>query len=103
MKRVAPDITATKKQIKQVSEGATKLTTGKVPGLRSGLPGAKKNIVDVRFDDKIKIPNYDEAALRARIEDWIANNRRNMRDYVDEIAIHAEFDGKAVDFVLPVN
>jgi len=103
MKRVAPDITDTKKLIKQVSEGATKLTTGKVPGLRSGLPGAKKNIVDVRFDDKIKIPNYDEAALRARIEDWIANNRRNMRDYVDEIAIHAEFDGKAVDFVLPVN
>lgn len=102
MKRVTPDITDQKKLIKQVSEGATKLTSGRVPGLKSGLPGAKKNIVDVRFDDKIKIPNYDEAALRARIEDWIANNRANMLNYVDEIAVHAEFDGKAVDFTLEV-
>jgi len=99
MKRVAPDIVSEEKLVDQISEGTGKFTAAQIKA--AGHGGAKRNIVDVRFDDKIKIPGASESSIRGRIEAYIRANRR-MVGFVDQIAIHAEVGGKNVDMVFEV-
>ena len=99
MKRVAPVITDEAKLVEQVKEGVGKFTDAKVQALGHG--GVKRNIVDVRYDDKIRIPGATESSIRARIERYVRQNRR-MVGFVDEIAIHATIDSKDVDIVVEV-
>ena len=99
MKRVAPLIHDEGKLVDQVKEGVAKFTDAKIQALGHG--GTKRNIVDVRYDDKIRIQGATESSIRARIERYVQQNRR-MVGFVDEIAIHAEIDSKDVDIVVEV-
>jgi len=63
--------------------------------------GPKKNIVDVDFGDRIRIEGMDEAALRARVENYIKKDEL-LSQFVDMFVLHADVKGKPVQIVVEV-
>ena len=99
MKRVGPVITKSDVLLDQVQKGAAKYVKLGVASLRRG--GPKKNIVDVDFGGRIQIPGMDEAAFRARIEQYLGRAPR-ISKFVDVFVLHFTVDGKATQIVVEV-
>jgi len=99
MKRVGPVITKSDVLLDQVQKGAAKYVKLGVASLRRG--GPKKNIVDVDFGDRIQIPGMDEAALRARIEQYLGRDRQ-ISKFVDMLVLRFTAEGKATQIVVEV-
>lgn len=96
---MGPPITKSDVLLDQVQKGAAKYVKLGVASLRRG--GPKKNIVDVDFGDRIQIPGMDEAALRARIEQYLGRDHRILK-FVDMFVLHFTANGKATQIVVEV-
>jgi hypothetical protein len=99
MKRVGATITDNDTLLTQVQRGAAKYVKLGVASMRRG--GPKKNIVDVDFGDRIRIEGMDEAALRARVENYIKKDEL-LSQFVDMFVLHADVKGKPVQIVVEV-
>ena len=99
MKRVNELITDRDEFLDQIKEGVGKFTTIGIPSAAKG--GGKLNLVDVDCGPQIKVPGFDEAAMKATIEQYIVRNRGAQKT-VDAIIVHADLPTGHIDLRVDV-
>jgi hypothetical protein len=99
MKRVNPPVTDRRQFLYQIKEGVQKFTSIGIPSAAHG--GAKTNLVDVDFGNRLQIAGDTDATMRATLEEYITHNA-GARQCVDAIIIHADLPTGHVDLRVDV-